>query len=115
RVRYSGSPKKQPEEQELAPFDGNLSHPHAGGARRTRCHGFAGRLEAKQSSDSTEQHRVHGRMSEERRDYAGRRGGICQETSPSPEEEYRLGGANSGRPLDERDRRLETDAWRRLG
>ena len=41
--------------------------------------------------------------------------GICQEAGAASEGEHRLGGADPGRALDGRDRRLEADARRRLG
>ena len=52
---------------------------------------------------------------ENERDLAGRAAGIRQEAGTAVEEEHRLGGADPGRPLDERDRRVEADARRRLG
>ena len=63
-----------PNDKTWRAFDGGVSHPHAVGARRPRCHAVAGRLEAEQPRDPAEQHCVHGRVPEEQRDHTARRG-----------------------------------------
>ena len=62
-----------------------------------------------------EQPRIHGRLRGEGRHLLCRAGGLLQEAGPLSQEGYRMGGADPGRPLDVRDRRVEDHARRRLG
>ena len=99
----------------LAQSDGGLSQPDEVRARWPRRDADAGGMARHQPHHPEEQHRVHGRLLGEGRGLVRRLGGVLQEAGPAPEAHCRLGGADPGRPLDGRDRRLEEDARRRLG
>jgi len=106
---------RQSREPGMACITAGLSQPDAIGIGYARSRRAPARPARCPAHHSSEQCRIHGQLRQKRRDHDGGHSGFRQTAGSEPEEGDRLGGTNPGGALDDRDRRLEEDAGRRLG